>query len=68
LSQRLTPELMRYHQLQYWDGKLPVFSSGVSPLIDATSSIRGTTGRSAAELADQTASSCPWVILMLGAG
>jgi regulator of protease activity HflC (stomatin/prohibitin superfamily) len=46
LAQSLTPELIRYQQLQRWDGKLPVFSgSGATPLIDATSIISGTTGR-----------------------
>ena len=43
LSQSLTSELIRYQQLQRWDGKLPVFSgSGATPLIDATSIISGT--------------------------
>lgn len=43
LSKSLTPELIRYQQLQRWDGKLPVFSGGgVTPLIDATSIISGT--------------------------
>src|SRR5262245_13817302 len=46
LAQSLTPELIRYQQLQRWDGKLPVFSGGnATPLIDATSIISGTTGR-----------------------
>jgi regulator of protease activity HflC (stomatin/prohibitin superfamily) len=46
LSQSLTPELIRYQQLQRWDGKLPLFSGGgVTPLIDATSIISGTAGR-----------------------
>ena len=46
LSQSLTPDLIRYQQLQRWDGKLPVFSgSGATPLIDATSIISGTSGR-----------------------
>jgi len=45
LSQSLTPDLIRYQQLQRWDGKLPVFSgSGATPLIDATSIISGTSG------------------------
>ena len=30
LAQSLTPELIRYQQLQRWDGKLPVFSGGVT--------------------------------------
>ena len=35
LAQSLTPELIRYQQLQRWDGRLPVFSgSGATPLID----------------------------------
>ena len=42
LSQSLTPELIRYQQLQRWDGKLPVFSGGATPLIDATSIISST--------------------------
>lgn len=45
LAQSLTPDLIRYQQLQKWDGKLPVFSgSGATPLIDATSIISGTAG------------------------
>ena len=35
LAQSLTPELIRYQQLQRWNGRLPVFSgSGATPLID----------------------------------
>src|SRR5215216_5383413 len=42
LSQSLTPDLIRYQQLQRWDGKLPLFSGGnATPLIDATSIISG---------------------------
>jgi hypothetical protein len=38
--------VIRYQQLQRWDGKLLVFSGGgVTPLIDATSIISGTAGR-----------------------
>jgi regulator of protease activity HflC (stomatin/prohibitin superfamily) len=45
LSQSLTPDLIRYQQLQRWDGKLPVFSGGgATPLIDATSIISDTAG------------------------
>ena len=43
LSKSLTSELIRYQQLQKWDGKLPVFSgSSATPFIDATSIISGT--------------------------
>lgn len=46
LSQSLTPDLIRYQQLQRWDGKLPVFNGGgATPLIDASSIISGTTAR-----------------------
>jgi regulator of protease activity HflC (stomatin/prohibitin superfamily) len=46
LAQSLTPELIRYQQLQRWDGKLPVFSGGnATPLIDASSIISGTSGQ-----------------------
>src|SRR5262249_48556198 len=46
LAQSLTPELIRYQQLQRWDGKLPIFSGGnATPLIDTPSIIRGTAGR-----------------------
>ena len=46
LAKSLTPELIRYQQLQRWDGKLPVFNgSNTTPLIDATSIISGTTGQ-----------------------
>ena len=42
LAQSLTSDLIRYEQLQRWDGKLPVFSgTGATPLIDATSIISG---------------------------
>jgi regulator of protease activity HflC (stomatin/prohibitin superfamily) len=45
LSQSLTADLIRYQQLQRWDGKLPVFSGGgATPLIDATSIISDTAG------------------------
>lgn len=44
LAQSLTPDLIRYQQLQRWDGKLPLFSGGsATPLIDATSLISDTT-------------------------
>ena len=37
LSRSLTPELIRYQQLQKWDGKLPLFSgSGVVPLLNTS--------------------------------
>lgn len=43
LSQSLTPDLIRYQQLQRWDGKLPVFSgSGATPLVDVTGVISPT--------------------------
>ncbi len=43
LAKSLTPELIRYQQLQKWDGKLPVFNgASATPLIDATSIISGT--------------------------
>jgi regulator of protease activity HflC (stomatin/prohibitin superfamily) len=46
LAQSLTPDLIRYQQLQRWDGKLPLFNGGgATPLIDATSIISGTSGR-----------------------
>jgi regulator of protease activity HflC (stomatin/prohibitin superfamily) len=46
LAESLTPDLIRYQQLQRWDGKLPVFSGGgVTPLIDASSIISGTAGQ-----------------------
>jgi len=46
LAQSLTPDLIRYQQLQRWDGKLPIFSGGgTTPLIDTTSLISGTTHR-----------------------
>jgi len=46
LASSLTPELIRYQQLQRWDGRLPVFQGGgATPLIDATNLITGTTGR-----------------------
>lgn len=46
LAESLTPELIRYQQLQRWDGRLPVFQGGnATPLIDATSLISGTIGQ-----------------------
>jgi regulator of protease activity HflC (stomatin/prohibitin superfamily) len=46
LAQSLSADLIRYEQLQRWDGKLPIFSGGnATPLIDATSIISGTAGR-----------------------
>jgi regulator of protease activity HflC (stomatin/prohibitin superfamily) len=42
LAKSLTPELIQYQQVQRWDGKLPVFSGGATPLIDASSIISGT--------------------------
>jgi regulator of protease activity HflC (stomatin/prohibitin superfamily) len=46
LAQSLTPELIRYQQLQRWDGKLPLFNGGgATPLIDTTSITSGTAGR-----------------------
>ena len=44
LAQSLTPDLIRYQQIQRWDGKLPIFTGGATPLIDATGVISGTTG------------------------
>jgi regulator of protease activity HflC (stomatin/prohibitin superfamily) len=45
LAQSLTSDVIRYQQLQKWDGKLPVFSgTGATPLIDATSIISETAG------------------------
>ncbi len=44
LSQSLTADLIRYEQLQRWDGKLPVFNGGgATPLVDVTGVISGTT-------------------------
>ena len=44
LAESLTPELIRYQQMQRWDGRLPVFQGGnnVTPLIDASALISGT--------------------------
>jgi regulator of protease activity HflC (stomatin/prohibitin superfamily) len=43
LGESLTPDVIRYQQLQRWDGKLPVFSGGgATPLIDASDVISGT--------------------------
>ncbi|MBX0326410.1 prohibitin family protein [Oscillochloris sp. ZM17-4] len=42
LAKSLTPELIQYEQLQRWDGKLPVFTGGATPLIDASGIISGT--------------------------
>ncbi len=46
LASSLTPELIRYQQLQRWDGKLPVFQGGgATPLINASDLISGTIGK-----------------------
>jgi regulator of protease activity HflC (stomatin/prohibitin superfamily) len=37
LSKTLTSELIRYQQMQKWDGKLPMVSSGATPFIDIRS-------------------------------
>lgn len=44
LAASLTPELIRYQQLQRWDGRLPVFQGGanVTPLIDASALVSDT--------------------------
>ncbi|MEI7643174.1 MAG: prohibitin family protein [Chloroflexales bacterium] len=42
LAASLTPALIQYQQVQRWDGKLPVFSGGATPLINASSIISGT--------------------------
>ena len=34
LSQSLTSELIRYQGIQRWDGRLPLFSGGATPLVD----------------------------------
>lgn len=45
LAESLTPEVIRYLQMQKWDGKLPVFNGGnATPLIDATEIISSTVG------------------------
>lgn len=42
LAESLTAELIRYEQLQKWDGKLPVFTGGdTTPMIDVTDVISG---------------------------
>lgn len=43
LAQSLTEELIHYQQVQRWDGKLPVITSGATPLINATDIVSGTT-------------------------
>lgn len=43
LAASLTPALIQYEQLQRWDGKLPLFTGGATPLINASSIISGTT-------------------------
>lgn len=42
LSQSLTPALIQYQTIEKWDGQLPTFTGGATPLIDATSIISGT--------------------------
>lgn len=42
LARSLTPDLIRYEQIQRWDGKLPLFTGGATPLINATDIISGT--------------------------
>ncbi len=44
LDESLSADVLRYQQLQRWDGKLPVFNGGgATPLIDASDIISGTT-------------------------
>jgi regulator of protease activity HflC (stomatin/prohibitin superfamily) len=46
LAQSLTPELIRYQQLQRWDGRLPVFQGGgATPLVNVSDIISGTIGQ-----------------------
>lgn len=47
LAASLTSELIRYQQMQRWDGRLPVFQGGsnVTPLIDASALVSGTLGQ-----------------------
>lgn len=40
LAKSLTPELIRYQQLQRWDGKLPVFSGGATPFVDSSAFLK----------------------------
>lgn len=48
LSASLTPDLIRYSQLQKWDGKLPVFSGGgATPLVDVSGLINPATSTAA---------------------
>ncbi len=42
LAKSLTDELIRYQQIQRWDGKLPIFTGGATPLINATDIISST--------------------------
>ena len=46
LAKSLTPELIRYQQLQRWDGRLPVFQGGgTTPLVNVSDLISGTIGQ-----------------------
>lgn len=46
LAASLTPSLIRYQQLQKWDGRLPIFQGGgATPLINASDLISGTIGQ-----------------------
>ena len=46
LAVSLTPELIRYQQLQRWDGRLPVFQgSSATPLIDVSEIASGSLGQ-----------------------
>ena len=42
LAKSLTAELIQYQQVQRWDGKLPIFTGGATPLINASDIISGT--------------------------
>jgi len=42
LAKSLTAQLIQYEQLQRWDGKLPLFTGGATPLINASDIISGT--------------------------
>ena len=46
LAHSLTPELIRYQQLQRWDGRLPIFAGGgVTPLMDMSSLVSPSAAR-----------------------
>ncbi len=45
LAKSLTPELIKYQQLNRWDGKLPLLTGGGTPLVNTSELLAGSSNR-----------------------